>query len=430
MAATVHFLHPQPSGVGGFLRVGHTGHHKLEAMLAGGKLGFDRFVFDAAHVDQQHDLLKALKLGGCEVVLDPNFAEMAMVGRFASSVSKLPWANANAPWRPADFGRGSNLNPARLIAEFAVKRGIDVVLAPTHLVETVDDAWWAIDRVLSESLRLELDRIGGGAIAIDYQVITTNALLRDQKGRGQILSNIENLPIQNVWLRISGFGATATGAGTRAYIESVRDLHAAQRPLIADATGGFAGLAVAAFGAVAGISHGVCQKESFQANTWKRPPSESGGGSAARFYVPDLDRYLTEAQLNVVFAAKGGKTRVACMDTSCCPHSAADQIDHADAHMLTRRSRQIEDLSRAPELRRAEHLLLRHIDPAVVSARQSAKLKLTDEAVSKVIVDAKTRLIRLRDALGDLQGKDSVPTRSKSLAFRGGPNSINAVLGR
>jgi hypothetical protein len=180
------------------------------------------------------------------LILDPNFAELAAVGQFESSVRKLPWANANAPWKACDFGRESNFNPARLIAEFAIKRGVDAVL---------------------------------------------------------------------------------------------------------------------------------------------------------------------------------------CTDTSCCPRRE-DQIEHSDAHMLTRRSRQLEDLSRVPEFRRAENLLLHLIDPAVRSARQIALLKLLDENVAKVVKVAKKRLITLRDALGDLQATESVPTRSGPLTFRGGSSSINAVIGR
>ncbi|MGH8208040.1 MAG: hypothetical protein ACREU6_00320, partial [Steroidobacteraceae bacterium] len=424
----VHILHLPPA-IGGFLRVGHTGHRRLEALHAAGKLNFNRFVFDAAHIDKQVELLKALKASGREVVLDPHFAEMAVVGKFESSVSKLPWANANAPWKASDFGRESNLNPARLIAEFAINRGVDAVLAPSHLVETADDAWWAVDRAITEVLRRELDRNGGSDIAIDYQVITTNALLRDHKGRAQIISAVERLPIQNVWLKISGFGATATGMGTRAYIESVRDLHAIGRPLIADAAGGLTGLAAAAFGAVAGISHGVCQNESFQADQWKRPPSDGDRGTRKRIYIPDLDRYLTEDQLNALFAVKGGKPLIGCTDTNCCPRRE-DQIEHSDAHMLTRRSRQLENLSRVPQSRRAEHLLLRHIDPAVRSARQIALLKLPDEKDVNVVRVAKKRLIRLRDALGDLQDSDCAPTRSEPLTFRGGSSKINAVIGR
>jgi hypothetical protein len=42
MLATVHVLHPQPTVLGGYLRVGHTGHRRLEALHAAGTLKFNR----------------------------------------------------------------------------------------------------------------------------------------------------------------------------------------------------------------------------------------------------------------------------------------------------------------------------------------------------------------------------------------------------
>jgi hypothetical protein len=100
MAATVHVLHPNSAPIAGFLRIGHTGQRKLEALHAAGRLPYRRVVFDAAHLAEQIDLLKALKGSGCEIVLDPNFAEMATEGRFGSAVTKLPWANPDRPWDP------------------------------------------------------------------------------------------------------------------------------------------------------------------------------------------------------------------------------------------------------------------------------------------------------------------------------------------
>src|ERR1700730_12502938 len=97
MLATVHVPHPQPSAICGYLRVGHTGHRRLEALHAAGTLKFNRFVFDAAHIDEQIVLLKALKGSGCEVVLDPNFAEMATVGQFESSVTSAEKAISILP---------------------------------------------------------------------------------------------------------------------------------------------------------------------------------------------------------------------------------------------------------------------------------------------------------------------------------------------
>jgi hypothetical protein len=225
MVATVHYLHPPSPPLAGFLRIGHRGQKKLEALHAAGRFPNRRVVFDAAHLGHQLGLLRRLKASGCEIVLDPNFAEMATEGGFRSGVSRLPWANQERPWRPDDFGPGRNANLATLIAKFALRHGANVVLAPTHLVETAADRWRSVDFSFSEALRQELDKLGGGAIAIDYQLITTNAVLRDEQQRRQLVVGITDLPIENVWLRVSGFGATATGAGTRHFIESVADLH-------------------------------------------------------------------------------------------------------------------------------------------------------------------------------------------------------------
>jgi hypothetical protein len=103
MVATVHRLHPPSPPVAGFLRVGHTGQRKLEALHAAGRFPYRRVVFEAAHLPEQLGLLERLRATGCEIVLDPNFAEMATEGRFRSAVSRLPWANQERPWHPMTF---------------------------------------------------------------------------------------------------------------------------------------------------------------------------------------------------------------------------------------------------------------------------------------------------------------------------------------
>ena len=225
MVATVHHLHPPCPPLAGFLRVGHTGQKKLEALHAAGRFPNRRVVFEAAHLPEQLGLLERLRASGCEIVLDPNFAEIATEGRFRSAVSRLPWANQERPWRPDDFGPGRNANLARLIAEFAVQHAADVVLAPTHLLEKAFDPWRTIDFSFCEMLRQELDKLGGRAVSIDYQLITTNAVVRDEQQRAQLILGISDLPVEAIWLRVSSFGATATGAGTRHFIESIADLH-------------------------------------------------------------------------------------------------------------------------------------------------------------------------------------------------------------
>jgi hypothetical protein len=77
-----------------------------------------------------------------------------------------------------------------------------------------------------------------------------------------------------------------------------------------------------------------------------------------------------------------------------------------------------------------QHFLLRHLDPAVRSARFGARLKIVDEKVAKAVGDVKASLVRLRDALADLQATEGAPSRSRSPHFRGGTTPVSAVLGR
>ncbi|MGH7097560.1 MAG: hypothetical protein ACREE4_07855 [Stellaceae bacterium] len=426
MAATVHHLHPKPASLAGFLRIGHTWQNKLVALHAAGRLPYRRFVFEAAHIGEQIGLLKLLRSSGFEIVLDPNFAEAAALGRYRGAVSRLPWANPERPWEPTDFRRGRSTDIARLIAECAIRYGVNAVLSPSHLVETVPHQWQTLDQLFCESLREELDKLGGRSIEIDYQLISSATILKDAWQRSQLIAGISDLPIKNIWLRISGFGATATGAGTRHIIESIQQFHEIGRPLVGDNTGGLPGLAALAFGAVAGISHGIAQRESFNAYTWNHP--RKGGNNSRRIYILDLDRYFTREQLNSVFQARGGKSKFACNDTSCC--SDIDyMLENPYEHFVIQRGRQIENLSNVEETRRIEHFLLSHVDPAVRSARHGVKLKIPDERVRKLVSDSRGRLIRLRDALADLHSFTKPASRSPSLAFRGGGGAISAALG-
>jgi hypothetical protein len=429
--SNVHLLHPPPPPLAAYLRVGHTGHHKLEALYAANRLGFRRLVFDAAYVGSQGDCLRLLKAAGSEIVLDLNAADTAMPGRFASAVSKLPWGNPDRPWLPTDFGPGRNDDFCKRMADFVVRTGADAVLAPTHAVG--DDDWHAVDRSSCERLRFELDRVAGRDVVIDYSLVISGRDLRDPSRRAIAVDGVADLPVQNVWLRVSGFGASATGAGTRSLIEAVRNLHELGRPLVIDMAGGFAGLSTLAFGAVGGISHGVAQREGFDLAVWRKPPGKRGG-SSLRAYIPELDRYLNEEQAKIFFAARGTKARFACNDTGCCRNGIDDMLENGHAHFVTQRSRQLEHLGRVPEGRRAELFLLHDLDPAVRSTRQAAKLKFADDGVQKLVNDAKFRLTRLRDALGALHEADAGSVvHSRAPIFRGGHGSkgkIAAVVGR
>ena len=98
-------------------------------------------------------------------------------------------------------------------------------------------------------------------------------------------------------------------------------------------------------------------------------------------------------------------------------------------YFITQRSRQLADLSNVPELRRAEHLLLRHLDTAVRAARLGSRLHPDDQALVKAISASKKRLVNLRDTLGDLHATDSSATSSSAPMFRGNFNNLNSAAG-
>jgi hypothetical protein len=105
-------------------------------------------------------------------------------------------------------------------------------------------------------------------------------------------------------------------------------------------------------------------------------------------------------------AARFGRSRFGCNDTSCCLHGTDDMTENAHAHLITQRNRQLESLSVIPDLRRAEHFLLQQLEPAVRSARLGAKLKIADDDTRRLVDDARRRLVALRDALDDLESRE------------------------
>src|SRR3546814_14795729 len=67
-------------------------------------------------------------------------------------------------------------------------------LRSSDLVENVNDVWRTIDLRMCEPLRYELDRCGGSDVAVDYQLITTSALLKDAAVRDALVADIETMP--------------------------------------------------------------------------------------------------------------------------------------------------------------------------------------------------------------------------------------------
>ena len=358
------------------------------------------------------------------MILDTNFAEMFFDGKFKSSIKSLPWANQDRPWHSDDFYASRNFDVAHAMAEFAIKHGVSAIIAPSHFIDFTSASSISNDYMLCESLRRELDRLGGKDISLDFELSLTPKALHDNDIRKGVAANLRNLPIDNIWMREENFGSKSTGSATRDFIDCARDFHSTEKPIVLDYAGGLVGLSALSFGATGGLCHGVGQKEKFDISGWKKP--RTGGGSSVFVYLPDIDRYLDAGQLANIFEARGGKSKLGCNDPDCCA-DLQDMIDRRDEHFIVQRSKQLADLSALSIEKRVDHFLQKHVQKTVRGARAAAALKVTDEKLNKALVENKKRLQRFQDALVDLNDKGGA-TCSPVSQFRGGQNKISAIL--
>ena len=412
MDKNVFYLHGQPKQVGHFLRIGSSGHRQLETLLGSGKMMVDRVVVEASAALRQHDLMSALAEAGGELILDTNIAELSSIGRFGGAAKSAPWANPDSVLTPDDLRPNANRDIIGQIARFAVKQGFHAVQAPVHLLEGSTDRLFGLDCEATIALRRALDKEGGKHIGIDYPLMIKNASLRDPAQRRAFIAALENVPFDNLWFRVSGFGADATPMGLRRYMAAIMDFHRLDVPVVADGVGGLVGVAIAAFGAAGGICHGVAEKERFDASDWAKPPQTGGGGREKRVLIGGLDRLLSVKQVDVLMAAQGAKPLLSCHDRTCCPNGLSDTLKDPKAHYLRQRARQIQELSAVPEARRSQHFLEKELATAERVARSAAKLKALDEGLSKLLQRSSNRLEKMHEVLDALNGTIAGQTRA------------------
>jgi len=343
MADNVVSLHG-PKPIGHFLRVGISGHRQLETLHSSGRMAIDRVVIDASMVAKQHDLVSALAESGSELILDTNVAELSSLGRFSGSAKGAPWANPDAPLSADDLSPSGNRDTIGQIARFAIENSFNAVQAPTHFVRDSTDPLFALDLRSTEALRRMLDRHGGYHIGVDYVLTIPFKILKDPVHRRAFINNLASLPFDNLWLRISGFGAKAPAAGLRRYIAATIDFHRVGRPIVADGVGGHVGLATVAFGAAGGFCHGVAEKERFDARDWNSPARESGGGNKIRILAEGLDQLLSVEQMRSLMAAPGARRHFSCGDPNCCSRGLDDTLKNPKAHYWRQRQLQVDSL--------------------------------------------------------------------------------------
>jgi hypothetical protein len=401
MSAEIRYLTPKPEPIGHFIRIGAS-HHQLETLHSSGRFRVNRVVAEAASLKAQSGLLGAVRSANAEITLDTRIAELSEPGSFVPSAQWLACADKTRPMIPRDFSGEGSRRVAVEVATFAVTNAIHAVLAPSHFVADARSAWWQIDLQLCEDLRQALDTMGGGDIRIDYSLITSYGTLREPEQRRAFLGGLQNMPFDNLWLRISDFGADATATGVTRCISALADFHALNRPLVADHLGGLAGLAVVAFGATGAIAHGVSEKERFDVRRWLGSRKPGGGGQSGRVYLPALDRYFKIDEARALLEVRGARRLLACADRDCCPRGADDTFNDTKAHFITQRLTQLADLSTTPEARRVSRFLDFHLAFADRQARQAANLDTSNPATKLALQKASLRLDRMRVALENL----------------------------
>lgn len=184
-------------------------HRKLADLHAAGHFPARRVVVEASRIKHQRDLVSAVRDAGGEVVLYPEAAELAALGRFSGRVSRAPWAlpEGEGLLGPLHFRAGGTSDVIGQIARFAVAARVTAVLAPTHhLGDPGYEGWLSLDVASCTALRRALDQEGGAGIAIDYPLIIPSTMLNDPARRGAVLAELADLPFDNLWVRTSGFG--------------------------------------------------------------------------------------------------------------------------------------------------------------------------------------------------------------------------------
>lgn len=395
--SNVVYLQKPPPQIVHFLRVGYREHVMVDRLRSEGNLPSRRYVFEAGNVDNQRETIRELRDEGSEIILDTSVAEQSVPGLFAGVVGDAPWAHKDRPLEPEDFQPQTNRSVIEPIARFAVAEGFHGILAPTHYLGGKQLFWRDIDLRSCEHLRIALDREGGRGIAIDYPVILDNAQIKDDGLRRDMIAAIASLPIDNLWLRISGFGYNATGAGVEKIIRAVHALHELGIPIIIDRLGGLAAYALTSFGVASGFSNGLKGADSFNAYYYLHP--RSGGGNDRAVFVAGLDRRVKVSEMQDLFSkSMTARFVYGCRDPSCC--SSVDvMLREPEAHRARQQGRALADLSRAPEARRVQHFLDNYMEAAKIAASRAQRLKVVSADFRRLSDAAAVRLNRMGDTL-------------------------------
>jgi hypothetical protein len=374
-------LRPVGPPLGSYLRPGRDGHTTLLRLLAeGAPDGLSGIVFDACLLRRHGELRSEVRRATLEAILDPRTVELGtLTGSQHAGCAALPWAQKGhqSAALASDLRKeGRSLDEiVRPIVASVVSDGFSAVLAPTHYVESSQDAWLDVDAALTERLREGLDRAGRAATPIYYVLAVHASCLNDPIQRLDLIERLQSVPIDALWLRVHPFGSASGPLALRRYIEASRDLHRLRIPLVAERTG-TVGLALMAFGGVSGVEGGLTIGERFDAGPLLRPPrpNTSPFSRAPRVYLPALGVFVERKQAERLFQNRQMKSALMCRDSGCCRNGTSSTIEDPRRHFLLQRAHEVADLSRVPETTRPTVYLENFLRPASDLVTRAAKL--------------------------------------------------------
>lgn len=393
------------SPIAQFFRIGES-HLKFGEMYASGHLPLTRAIFEAGRLDRQASLATQLKSEGVEVTVDTGAAELSSLARFGTFVRNAPWL-CDIPERPLGPANFDDVAIERM-AEMAIGMDADRILAPTHFLgDRAFNGWLPVDAASCEKLRIALDRLGGTRIRIDYSVMQTVQGLIDATSRKVLMETLPHLPIDTVWMRLSGLGKDSGPQKIRTLIRMLGALHNLGKPVILDYCAGLNAEAAEAYGVSSGAACGILELDQFNARDWHKPPDERDPdahfGRPRIVQVPGLGRGFHAHEFELLARARGGRKLLLQNEYVSAP-SVDEMVKDRKQVQALQIARAQQALQEIPDLNRAGHFLSKTVATAERRAKDISFLKPTEAQAKAAKVDLESLLKRTR-AHAETMGK-------------------------
>jgi hypothetical protein len=352
----VRLIRPATEPLGLFLRPGHTDHRVLSQILSEGRTSMTGVVFDPSFIGPQEELRSEVRQRNLWAILDTRVMELATPSGYTERRSTLPWAGP-APHQPQDLSGAGGRSAVAAITDFVATYGFNGILIGHYLERGARDVWFAIDLSLLRELRKQLDARGLEDVSLYYTLAVPTAVFHDAAKRADLKTGLQGLEVDGLWLRIHPFGAASGHLTLQRFIQSCRDLHALNLPLIVEKAGSI-GLPLLAFGAVSGIESGVSSGDKFDFSRLSRPPQDNKGFAAhARVYIPGLGVLLDRDTAIAFLGNRSLKASFGCQNTACCRRGTQDTLADPRRHFVFTRMEEVGAISQVPpQLRPTQYL--------------------------------------------------------------------------